>query len=153
MTPDPGFEITPADWPRDEADIRSIRTSVFVVEQGVAPELDFDGLDPACRHVLARESHGGHPLGTGRLDPSGKIGRIAVLESHRRRGIGHALVTTLLETAAAAGMKHAFLHAQVASIRFYESLGFKASGPVFDEAGIPHRRMECPTPSPGNHTP
>jgi predicted GNAT family N-acyltransferase len=72
---------------------------------------------------------------------SAKIGRMAVLKSYRRKGVGTRLLKRAVQTARQAGAKKIYLHAQVAVINFYENLNFRPVGPVFDEAGIPHRKM------------
>jgi hypothetical protein len=72
------FVVRRADWDRDREDLRRVREAVFVREQQVPLELEWDGLDEACVHVLALDG-GGLPIGTGRLLPDGHIGRMAVL--------------------------------------------------------------------------
>lgn len=140
----PPVVVRLADWPADEAALSAVRRQVFVVEQGVPEELEIDGLDPRCVHVIAWHDAAG-PVGAARLDPdAGKIGRVAVLPTFRRHGIGARLVRALIEAARARGLARVRLHAQVDSLPFYEVLGFAADGPVFDEAGIPHRRMTRP---------
>lgn len=122
-----------------------IRRQVFVVEQGVPEDLEVDGLDAEAVHLLAR--HEGEPAGTLRLrrvDDAVKIERVAVLPKHRGAQIGSALTRAALEEARLwGGITRAKLGAQVPVIPFYEALGFVAHGPVFDDAGIPHRTMEC----------
>jgi len=86
----------------------------------------------------------GVPIGTGRidLDKAGKVGRLAVMADHRRRGVGTALMERLHAIAGDAGLTGAWCHAQVSAVRFYERLGYRAVGDVFEEADIPHVRME-----------
>ena len=137
---EPGFEIRLARWPRDREALRLIREQVFVEEQGVPLELEWDGLDPRCLHLLAEDA-GGNPIGTGRLLPDGHIGRMAVLAPWRGRGVGTALLRRLMEEGRKLGYPELVLNAQVSAISFYERAGFEVEGPVFDDAGIPHRRM------------
>ena len=73
-----------------------------------------------------------------------KIGRVAVRKAYRGAGVGKALMLAVLDAARKRGLTHAVLDAQVPVIGFYEKLGFKAEGPVFDDAGIPHRTMRRP---------
>lgn len=134
------FLIEIADFRHDLADLRTVREPVFVVEQQVPLELEWDDLDPRSRHVLARDAEG-RPIGTGRLTPEGKIGRMAVLTDWRGRGVGEALLSTLIDLARAHGYREVELHAQVAAIGFYEKSGFVAFGDEYDEAGIRHRSM------------
>jgi len=120
-----------------------IRRLVFQDEQHVPPEEEFDTDDNCATHVLAEI--GGQPAGTGRIvfHPGyAKIGRMAVLSKHRRRGIGRALMDTLVAAAVERACTLLVLHAQVHAIPFYRALGFQVVGREFAEAGIPHRRME-----------
>ncbi len=88
----------------------------------------------------------GEPLGTGRLLPDGHIGRMAVIAPWRGRGVGDAILRTLVEAGAERGHGQLRLNAQLSAIGFYERLGFEALGPVFDDAGIPHRAMRLTRP-------
>ena len=135
-----GFTVRPADWERDREAIRQVRQTVFVVEQSVPPTLEWDGLDAACRHVLA-ETPNRDVIGTGRLQSSGKIGRMAVLRPWRGIGVGSAILRRLLETAKEAGFDEVYLHAQSRAIPFYARFGFETDGAEFMEADIPHRLM------------
>jgi predicted GNAT family N-acyltransferase len=132
-------EIRVAAWPADADTLASIRRRVFVEEQGVPAELEWDGLDPECAHVLALVNR--DPVGTGRLMPTGKIGRLAVLASSRRHGVGSRLLRRLTALARERGLPEVYLHAQVSALPFYAAHGFVAEGPEFEEAGIAHRRM------------
>jgi predicted GNAT family N-acyltransferase len=134
--------VREADFSADFAAIRDVRTRVFIEEQRVPRELEFDERDPHSVQLLAFD--GGTPIGTARLDieHDGKIGRVAVLASHRGRGIGAALMARLHEIARARGLHAVWCHAQISAVPFYERLGYRPSGPVFDEAGIDHVRMD-----------
>jgi predicted GNAT family N-acyltransferase len=136
--------VREADFAVDEAAIRGIRFAVFVDEQRVPANLEMDERDAACAHVLALVE--GQPVGTGRLDAEndGKIGRVAVLASARRQGVGRAVMARLHEAARQRGLTEVWCHAQVAAVPFYERLGYRVVGGVFDEAGIDHVRMERP---------
>ena len=126
----------------------AIRIAVFVEEQNVPPELEPDEFDDSALHLLAVDAATGDALGTARVVDKGsglaKIGRVAVLQSARGRGVGQTLMACALDHAARAGQTVAALDAQVHVIPFYERLGFVVEGPVFDDAGIPHRRMTRP---------
>ena len=120
----------------------AIRLRVFVTEQGVPEEIELDRYDERATHFLA--VHSGKAVGTARVvmrRGSAKIGRMAVLKSYRRKGVGTKLLKRTVATAQRLGAKRIYLHAQVAVIGFYENLNFRCVGPVFDEAGIPHRKM------------
>jgi len=133
------LEIREACWPKDEPLLRRIRTEVFVREQEVPEDLEWDGLDASSRHLLALVDR--EPVGTGRLAQSGKIGRMAVLSTHRGRGIGDRLLAELVQLAVASGHQRTYLHAQVHATGFYARQGFRAEGDEFMEAGIAHRQM------------
>jgi predicted GNAT family N-acyltransferase len=120
-----------------------VRRRVFQDEQGVPADEEFDADDEIAVHAIALV--GNTVVGTGRLIfPPGyaKIGRLAVLREWRAHGVGRALLEALMAEAARQGAPRAVLHAQVQALGFYERAGFVAVGDEFDEAGIPHRRME-----------
>jgi len=123
----------------------AIRFEVFVDEQHVPAEEEPDHYDADALHFIALHAQTGTPAGTARLveKPGGmaKIGRVAVRQAYRGLGVGKILMQAVLDAARARGLAHAVLDAQVPVIGFYETLGFVAEGPVFDDAGIPHRTM------------
>jgi predicted GNAT family N-acyltransferase len=127
-------------WRDAEGSLSAIRTRVFVEEQRVPPELEHDGLDAECIHVVAEDLNG-HPIGTGRLRPDGRVGRMAVLREHRGQGVGAMLLDALVAAARAHGLTVLELHAQTSAREFYERAGFRAFSDVFLEAGIPHVAM------------
>ncbi|HEY0179488.1 MAG TPA: GNAT family N-acetyltransferase [Dokdonella sp.] len=134
------FHVELADWNADAAALRGVRERVFVEEQHVPREDEWDALDARSRHVLARDP-AGRAIGTGRLTPERTIGRMAVVPEWRGRGVGAAMLRVLIEQARALGHPAVELHAQVHAIPFYEKFGFAASGAEFDECGIAHRHM------------
>lgn len=145
----PDFYLEPADFKIDFADLQAIRLAVFVQEQGIAEDIEFDQLDAGCRHVLARDSNG-RPIGTGRLAPDGKIGRMAVLPAWRGQGVGHGLLRSLIEQARRIGLPQVYANAQASALGFYGRFGFVAEGEPFMEAGIPHQtvRLALAPPAP-----
>jgi predicted GNAT family N-acyltransferase len=132
------FEIVR--WQDDRPRIEHVRRAVFIEEQRVPEAEEWDASDPLCWHLLALAPNR-DVVGTGRLDPAGKIGRVAVLPQYRGTGVGAAIVSRLVDLAAGQGITQVYLNAQTSALRFYERLGFQAEGPEFDEVGIPHRRM------------
>ena len=136
----PDFRIEFVSYAEHLADLRAVREPVFIHEQGCPLELEWDELDPLCVHAVARDP-AGTPIGTARLTPQHTIGRMAVLADWRGRGVGAALLQSLIERARALGHPALELHAQTHAIGFYERFGFVAFGPEYDEAGIPHRSM------------
>ena len=131
--------IRRANWDDDRDTLRSLRHTVFVVEQNVPEDLEWDGEDAHCVHALA--FLGDTAVGTGRLNKAGKIGRMAVLSTARGHGVGAAILRHLVDAARESGLPSAHLNAQSHALAFYERAGFVAYGPAFDEAGIEHRAM------------
>jgi predicted GNAT family N-acyltransferase len=120
----------------------AIRLRVFVKEQGVPREIELDSDDERALHLLAY--FGERAVGTARVvveREAAKIGRMAVLKSRRGKGVGSKLLKRAIKVAQEKGAKRIFLHAQVPVVGFYEKLGFRCTGRVFMEAGIPHRKM------------
>ena len=126
----------------DFAACMAIRRQVFVQEQNVPEQQELDEHDATALHLLATLD--GRPVGTARLlidGTEGKIGRVAILPDCRGTGAGAALMRAALDELRARGVTTARLGAQTHALRFYEKLGFTAYGPVYDDAGIPHRDM------------
>ena len=134
------FRVEPADWTTDFDALRAVREQVFVIEQQVPEEEELDAYDPRARHVIARDAMD-RPIGTGRLTPERKIGRMAVLSEWRGRGVGEALLNALLDQARALSYPSVELNAQIHAIAFYEKFGFTAFGDEFMECDIAHRAM------------
>lgn len=141
------FDVALADYAADLQALRAVRDAVFVEEQQVPADLERDALDPLCTHVIARDVEG-RAIGTGRLAPDGKIGRMAVLRDWRGRGVGLAMLRLLLRRAAEAGLAEVHLHAQVDAEGFYAAEGFIPVGERFEEAGIQHQAMQRPLDRP-----
>ncbi|MFJ4679392.1 GNAT family N-acetyltransferase [Kitasatospora sp. NPDC088783] len=145
--------IRVVDGEPDLALARSVRHEVFVVEQQVPAELEYDEYDATSAHLLA-VGPGGAALGTARLISGAQalgltggvegrvlLGRLAVVGSARGTGLGARLVRAVEELGRERGAREVELHAQVQALGFYERLGYVAEGPVYDDAGIPHRTM------------
>jgi predicted GNAT family N-acyltransferase len=133
----------------DEKDFeiaKAMRTAVFVEEQGVAHEDEFDQFDvlnDACQHILV--FHEGEAVGTGRLrfvGDFGKLERICMRKEFRKHGLGRVIIESLEELVCQAGKTKFKLHAQVQASGFYRKLGYVEASEVFDEDGIPHVVME-----------
>lgn len=141
------IEILFTQWGSPDAQrALDVRMAVFVLEQRVPAEIEVDDVDLIAWHAVAVDETGA-ACGTGRLYPDSvhpdcaHIGRMAVLASHRGRGVGSALMEALLAEASRREFRKAELSAQTHAIPFYERHGFVATGPVYDDAGIPHRKM------------
>lgn len=137
---EPSFTVRLADWTRDHEALRLVRETVFVLEQRVPLELEWDEDDETALHALA-EDENGNPVGTGRLTVDGRVGRMAVLKDWRGRGVGSAVLAWLTDAARARGVGEIVLSAQVDAISFYRRFGYTEEGEEFMDAGIPHRRM------------
>ncbi|MGW7265781.1 GNAT family N-acetyltransferase [Streptomyces sp. NPDC054842] len=148
-----GYVLRVAEDAADREACFAVRKEVFVVEQGVPEDVEYDAYDAGALHVLAVRDDG-VPLGAGRLlygeeaaaktggDPSvGSLGRLAVKREARGLGVGAALVRAVEDAARARGLAAVDLHAQTHAMGFYERLGYVAYGPEFPDAGIPHRSM------------
>ncbi len=134
------FTVSLVSWHDGEPLLRSIREAVFIREQGVPEELEWDGLDETCRHALAL-SHQGDAIGCGRMLSSGHIGRIAVLPEWREKRAGTAIMEALLDYARAHDYQQVDVDAQTYAVPFYHSFDFVESGKVFMDAGLPHIKM------------
>jgi len=122
-----------------------IRKEVFVKEQGVPLEDEFDEFDKLngqCEHILVYYEE--QPVGTGRVrwvDEFGKLERICILEHYRKFGLGKIIITALEEIAQEGGTTRVKLHGQTQAQGFYKKLGYQTSSSVFIEDGIPHLLM------------
>lgn len=133
------IEIVLGHWHSLAGLAQPIRQKVFVQEQGISPDLEYDALDAVSLHAVARVK--GEPVGTGRLLPNAYIGRMAVLAAHRRSGVGARLLNELVHAARQRGDPRVELSAQAYVRRFYEAHGFIAEGEPYYEAGILHVHM------------
>lgn len=133
------LQVRIADWHKDNAALRRIRESVFIQEQGVTPEQEWDSDDASATHFLAYE--GDFAIGTARLLADGCIGRVSVLKDWRGLNVGEHLMRAVIKEAERLGLKQQVLTAQVQAAGFYERLGFTAVSDEFLEAGIPHIDM------------
>ena len=140
----PMLDVRLGTWDELGREAQAIRTAVFVQEQQIPAEMEWDAADAACVHAVAYNSFG-MALGTGRLlehSPGvAKIGRMAVLQAMRGADVGRALLGALMDAARARGDRQVLLHAQMSAAGFYARAGFTTNGSPFDEAGIAHVEM------------
>jgi predicted GNAT family N-acyltransferase len=134
------LEVLQVTWLDMEPHLRNIRTLVFIEEQNVPIELEWDEEDVDCVHLIVKKDDG--YIATARLLRTGQIGRMAVLKPFRRCGVGSAMLKKILTIAHSMNMRTVSLNAQVDAINFYEKFEFLKHGDPFDDAGIPHVRME-----------
>ncbi|MGC2167306.1 MAG: GNAT family N-acetyltransferase [Gallionella sp.] len=134
------FTVSLVSWHDGGPLLKSVREQVFINEQGIAPELEWDNLDESCRHALAL-SHQGDAIGSGRMLADGHIGRIAVLPQWRKQKIGTAIMEAFLAYARAHEYKQVDVDAQTQAIPFYRNFDFVEEGETFTDAGLPHIKM------------
>jgi len=138
------IDVRLGDWAALGADAEAIRTEVFIDEQKIPKEMEWDEADRSCVHAVAFNRLG-MPLATGRLlhDAPGiaRIGRMASLQSLRSSGVGRRVLDALIDAARARGEVEVVLHAQTSAVPFYARAGFASRGAVFEEAGIAHIEM------------
>lgn len=127
----------------DFSDLQKIRKVVFQEGQKIAPNLDFDGLDDTCQHLIADLN--GEAVGTVRVryldNGTAKIERLAVLPTARNRGIGERMTVVALDLIANQNISQVIVHAQAYIKGLYEKLGFQQEEQIFMEAGILHVKM------------
>lgn len=133
-------DVTIANWHLSQSAAKPIRFAVFVAEQHVPVELEWDEMDAVSLHAIARDANGA-PIGTGRLLPDGHIGRMAVVSPQRGRGVGSSILAVLMREARQRGDVSVVLHAQRSAENFYRRHGFQPEGEPFIEAGIEHIAM------------
>jgi len=132
--------ITKVNWHDAKPALQSIRRRVFIEEQSVPEDLEWDNLDKDCIHLLACNDKN-EPIATARLLDNGHIGRMAVLKEYRHQGIGSAMLDQLIEYCKQHQLQP-HLDAQTVAIGFYEKKGFKTTSDTFMDAGIPHKHMK-----------
>ena len=138
------LDVRVGDWATLGAAAKAIRSEVFIVEQKIPIEVEWDEADAQCVHAVAFNRLG-LPLATGRLlQPApqlARIGRMASSQAVRGAGVGRAVLDALLQAARDRGDTEVVLHAQLSAAPFYSRAGFNARGAVFEEAGIAHIEM------------
>jgi len=135
----PCIEITKVHWHTHQKIIRNIRSQVFIKEQQVPPELEWDGRDDDCTQIIAFWQK--QIAGTARLLHDGHIGRMAVLPKYRNKGVASLMLITLIEIAQERQLHRVFLHAQTSAIEFYKKHHFSIISKRFMDAGITHITM------------
>ena len=132
--------ITQVSWHKAENDLREVRQVVFVEEQGVAPDFEWDELDASAIHILALQNN--QPIACLRIIDFHKIGRMAVLKEWRGMGLGSALLLEAVNICKARGSTHVYLSAQTHAIEFYRKAGFKVTSVEYCDVQIPHVDMQ-----------
>jgi len=135
------YRVLITNWAHEQVRLSYVRRAVFIEEQGVPEDMEWDADDAGALHLLAVDGEG-KAIGCARLLPDGHIGRMAVLPAWRGRGVGRALLAAVLDTAQARGHGTLRLSAQTHAAAFYARAGFVAVGSEYEEAGIPHIAMK-----------
>lgn len=133
------LQIKQVRWQDAKDELRRIRTEVFIKEQKVPEELEWDNQDQNCMHLLVLDNE--NAIATARLLATGQIGRMAILAPYRQQGIGTAMLQKLFSIADKMNIDTVFLNAQTDAITFYKKFGFIEQGDLFNDAGIMHKRM------------
>lgn len=126
-----------ATWENDKEKLSEVRRIVFIDEQKVPKQMEWDGEDESSIHYLAEIDD--NTVAVARLKPDGQLGRMAVLKEYRNQGIGHKLLQFIIN--GLNSRKDIYLHAQVSAIPFYKKNGFIECEDIFYEADIPHKKM------------
>lgn len=125
------------DWSTCRSDAQAIRYEVFIIEQNVPVELEWDEMDAQSVHAVIYDENN-KAIATGRLLPDGHIGRMAVREAARGKGVGGRILEALIAEAQRRGDRAVILNAQTHAEPFYRRFGFTREGDEFMDAGIPH---------------
>lgn len=136
MTP---FTIRTGSWDELQNDAKLIREQVFIQEQQIAVEDEWDAEDAVSVHFVVYDQD--QPIATARLLQNNSVGRVAVLKSHRSVGIGKLLMQQIIQQAKHEQREFLKLSSQVYAMQFYAGLGFKVEGEQYLDCGIPHIDM------------
>ena len=133
------YEVIAGGWEQLDKDAKYIREQVFIQEQGIAPEDEWDDFDVTAVHFMVYDKE--QPIATARLLPQHSVGRVAVLMPYRKQGIGKILMQHIIDYARNQKLPYLKLSAQTYVTAFYEALGFQMKGEVYQDCGIPHINM------------
>ena len=133
------FTIRTGSWDELQNDAKLIREQVFIQEQQIAVEDEWDAEDAVSVHFVIYDQD--QPIATARLLKNNSVGRVAVLKSHRGTGIGKLLMQQIIQQAKHQQREFLKLSSQVHAIQFYAGLGFKVEGEQYLDCGIPHVDM------------
>lgn len=134
------FIVQSGHWDKLEQDAKFIRKQVFIIEQNIPEEEEWDDQDMISDHFVVYDQN--QPIATARLLQNNSVGRVAVLKAYRGQGIGRMIMLEIIRQAHQQDRKFLHLSSQVHAISFYEKLGFSIQGDAYDECGIPHIKMQ-----------
>ena len=134
------YRVQSGHWNKLEQDAKFIRKQVFIIEQNIPEEEEWDDQDMISDHFVVYDQD--QPIATARLLQNNRVGRVAVLKAYRGQGIGRMIMLEVIRQAHQQDRKFLQLSSQVHAISFYEKLGFSIQGDAYDECGIPHIKMQ-----------
>ena len=134
------FRVQSGHWDKLEQDAKFIRKQVFIIEQNIPEEEEWDDQDMISDHFVVYDQD--QPIATARLLQNNSVGRVAVLKAYRGQGIGRMIMLEIIRQAHQQDRTFLQLSTQVHAISFYEKLGFSIQGDAYDECGIPHIKMQ-----------
>lgn len=134
------YRVQSGHWNKLEQDAKFIRKQVFIIEQNIPEEEEWDDQDMISDHFVVYDQN--QPIATARLLQNNSVGRVAVLKAYRGQGIGRMIMLEIIRQAHQQDRKFLHLSSQVHAISFYEKLGFSIQGDAYDECGIPHIKMQ-----------
>ncbi|MBF4456709.1 GNAT family N-acetyltransferase [Acinetobacter sp. SK-43] len=134
------FIVQSGHWDKLEQDAKFIRKQVFIIEQNIPEEEEWDDQDMISDHFVVYDQD--QPIATARLLQNNSVGRVAVLKAYRGQGIGRMIMLEIIQLAHQQDRTFLQLSSQVHAISFYEKLGFSIQGDAYDECGIPHIKMQ-----------
>ena len=133
------FRVQSGHWDKLEQDAKFIRKQVFIIEQNIPEEEEWDDQDMISDHFVVYDQD--QPIATARLLQNNSVGRVAVVKAYRGQGLGQMIMLEIISYAQKQGLSVLTLSSQVHAISFYEKLGFTVQGNSYDECGIPHIEM------------
>ena len=133
------FTVVVGDWHSLQQHAQHIRELVFILEQDIAPEDEWDDQDPISTHFVVYDAD--QPIATARLLSNDHVGRVAVLKEYRSKGIGKLVMQEIIALAKQQQRKELILSSQVHATQFYSGLGFAVQGESYLDCGIPHVDM------------
>ncbi|MFG0588826.1 GNAT family N-acetyltransferase [Acinetobacter sp. YQ_14] len=136
------FSVKQGSWDQLQQDAKLIRKLVFISEQNIPEQDEWDDQDAISQHFIVYDHN--QPIATARLLANNSVGRVAVLKAYRGQGIGRLIMLEIIAYAQAQKRPSLQLSSQVHAISFYEKLGFSIQGDEYDECGIPHIEMVMP---------
>ena len=134
------FRVQSGHWNKLEQEAKFIRKQVFIIEQNIPEEEEWDDQDMISDHFVVYDQD--QPIATARLLQNNSVGRVAVLKAYRGQGIGSMIMLEIIRQAHQQDRTFLQLSSQVHAISFYEKLGFSIQGDAYDECGIPHIKMQ-----------